>query len=623
MNHYPLWKNVLIFGAIFVLAFYALPNLYGEDPVVQVSHESGTTPPQLHEQISKLLDDGGVPYRHIEINRKLGQGLLVRFQHASEQLQARDLLDQQLSRDYIVALNTATAMPEWLHQIRATPINLGLDLKGGVYFLLAVDREAIYQRELDNYRNTIRTDLRATQIAYQQVSVFNKKLIIEIDNPQDRAAVRNFIMRQFPNVFTLNPDASDKQQRLELLLSSAEAKRLVGFAIQQNIITLRRRIDELGVAEPVVVRQGFDRIAVQLPGVQDTAQAKEILGATATLEFRFVLEGANADRAHATGRVPPGARLYYQRDETPVLLSRTIMLSGEHIVDAASGIDNRLGVPTVNITLDAKGSRIFSRVTAKAVGRLMGVVYIENKTESWRDQEGKIQRRTRTEEEVINIARIKEPLGQRFQITGLDSTSEARKLALLLRSGALAAPLEIAEERTVGPSLGQDNIDQGTYSIMLAFLLVILFMGLYYKVFGLFADCALLVNIVLIISFMSMIPGATLTLPGIVGIVLTVGMAVDANVLIFERIREQLRAGRSTQLAIDTGYRQALSTIADANITTLITALVLFTFGTGPIRGFAVTLSIGILCSMFTSIIGTRALVNGLYGGKKNKSLSI
>lgn len=623
MNHYPAWKNVLIFGTIFVLAFYALPNVYGEHPVVQISHESGTMKSLPDKEIRDMLDNAGISYSDLKLSRNPGQGLFVVFERFADQLKARELIDQRLSNDYIVALNTITAMPDWLHRFRAKPINLGLDLKGGVYFLLAVDTDAIYKRGMEGYRDTLRADLRTARIAYKRISVAGRKLIVEIDNPEDRASVRNFIERQFSGVLDLDSDAIDKRRRLEWLMSEAEAKRLVGFAVQQNIVTLRRRIDELGVAEPMVARQGFDRIAIQLPGVQDTAQAKEILGATATLEFRFVFEGGSASRAHATGRPPPGSRLYYERDGTPVLLSRNLMLSGEHIVDAASGIDSRTSLPNVNIALDSRGSRIFSKATAKAVGRLMGVVYIENKTESFRNQLGEIQRRTITEEEVINVARIQEPLGQRFQITGLDSTSEARKLALLLRAGALAAPLEIAEERTVGPSLGQDNINQGTYSILLAFLLVILFMGFYYKVFGLFADFALLVNIILIISFMSMIPGASLTLPGIVGIVLTVGMAVDANVLIFERIREQLRKGKTVQLAIDTGYRQALSTIADANITTLITALVLFVFGSGPIRGFAVTLSIGILCSMFTSIIGTRALVNGLYGGKKVKSLAI
>lgn len=623
MNHYVWWKNVSIFAAVFVLAFYALPNVYDEVPVVQVSHESGSVDPQLLEQIKGILAEAGIPYLDIELSEDSNLGLFIHFKRLSEQLQARELIDRRLSADHVVALNALTAMPEWLRAMNAKPINLGLDLKGGVYFLLAVDTEAIRKRAIENYRDTLRVDFQEAQVAYQQISVFDERLVIELNDPQERSAARSFIDAQFPGVFAPRPDSAERERRLELLLSEEELKRLVGFAIQQNVVTLRRRIDELGVAEPLVARQGFDRIAVQLPGVQDTAQAKEILGATATLEFRFVMEGSNAQRAHASGRAPPGSRLYYERNGTPVLLSRSVMLSGEHIVDAASGIDSRLGVPTVNITLDSKGSRIFTRVTAKAVGRLMGVVYIENKTESYRGDDGEIHRRTTTKEEVINIARIQEQLGQRFQITGLDSTLEARKLALLLRSGALAAPLEIAEERTVGPSLGQDNIDQGTHSIMLAFLLVILFMGFYYKVFGLFADLALMVNIVLIVSFMSMIPGATLTLPGIVGIVLTVGMAVDANVLIFERIREQLRGGKGAQLAIATGYRQALSTIADANITTLITALVLFTFGSGPIRGFSVTLSIGILCSMFTSIIGTRALVNWLYGDKKNKSLAI
>jgi len=406
-------------------------------------------------------------------------------------------------------------------------------------------------------------------------------------------------------------------------LKQAAQTELQSFAIQQNITTLRKRVNELGVAEPVIQRQGLDRIVVQLPGVQDTARAKELLGATATLEFRLVDEQGDAYLAQDTGQVPLGDKLYYDKSGVPVLLKRRVMLSGDYITDAASGIDPETAGATVFITLDGKGARLFSEATGENIKRLMAVVFIENKTEYYKDEQGQLQSRIRRVEEVINIARIQDQLSKRFQITGLETTREARNLALLLRAGALAAPMNIIEERTVGPSLGQQNIDQGKLSVMLGMLLVMVFMVLYYRVFGLVANVALAANLLLIIAILSMIPGATLTLPGIAGIVLTVGMAVDANVLIFERIREEVLNGNSPQASIHSGYAKALSTIADANVTTLIASIVLFTFGTGPIKGFAVTLSIGILCSMLTAIMGTRALINLIYGNKKAPTLAI
>ena len=416
---------------------------------------------------------------------------------------------------------------------------------------------------------------------------------------------------------------SEKGFTLIADFKQAAKQELQTFAVQQNITTLRKRVNELGVAEPVIQRQGQDRIVVQLPGVQDTARAKELLGATATLEFRMVDEQADAFSAQQSGQTPIGDKLYFERNGNPVLLKRRVMLSGDYITDAASGIDQDSAGPAVFITLDGKGARLFSKATGENIKRLMAVVFIENKTEYYKDENGELKSRTRKVEEVINIARIQDQLSKRFQITGLDSTREARNLALLLRAGALAAPMSIIEERTVGPSLGQQNIDQGKRSVILGMILVMIFMVIYYRVFGIVADIALSVNLLLIIAILSMIPGATLTLPGIAGIVLTVVMAVDANVLIFERIREEVRNGNSPQASIYAGYAKALSTIADANVTTLIAAIVLFTFGTGPIKGFAVTLSIGILCSMLTAIMGTRALVNLIYGNKKAPVLAI
>ena len=415
-------------------------------------------------------------------------------------------------------------------------------------------------------------------------------------------------------------DFGGEDFRLRLALNEEAVRATREFALQQNVTTLRNRVNELGVAEPVIQRQGDSRIVVQLPGVQDTARAKDILGATATLEFRMVDEEHSVSDAQA-GRVPAGSRLYHERNGRPVLLYRQLMLTGDSIIDAASGIDQQTGSPAVFITLDGKGARLFSERTKDKIGRSMAVVFIENKTDV-RRVDGRDVRTRRTIEEVINIAVIRDRLGKRFQITGLDNTAEARDLALLLRAGALAAPIEIIEERTVGPSLGQDNIDQGLRSVIIGFCLVLGFMAFWYRRFGLVANLALAANLVLIVAVLSMLQ-ATLTLPGIAGIVLTVGMAVDANVLIFERIREELRNRNTPQASIQSGYQKAFSTILDANVTTLIAAVVLFGFGTGPIKGFAITLSIGIVTSMFTAIMGTRAVVGLVYGGRRVTALSI
>ena len=464
--------------------------------------------------------------------------------------------------------------------------------------------------------------LREERLRYTKFDVNDRTLKIQFSDEATRDAAWEQVRLEMPLVFSNESYERGDQAMLDLTIGRDEIKSIQDFAVQQNVLTLRKRVNELGVAEPSIARQGVDRIAVQLPGVQDPTQAKEILGATATLEFRMVAEQYDAARVARSRRIPPGTELLYEGTE-PVLLKKEIILSGEHIVDASSGLDPETGQPDVNITLDGQGSRIFSRVTGQNIKRLMAVVFIENKSFTFRDDAGELKRRTKTTEEVISVARIQAQLGKRFHITGLDSPQAARKLALLLRAGALAAPIEIIEERTVGPSLGQQNIDQGVNAIVLGFILVILFMIVYYRVFGVFANMALVLNLLLITAIMSLIPGATLTLPGIVGIVLTVGMAVDANVLIFERIRQELHAGSSIQASIDNGYRQALSTIADANITTLIAAIVLFVFGTGPIKGFAVTLSIGIMCSMFTAIFGTRALVNLMYGNRRLKQIAI
>jgi len=465
--------------------------------------------------------------------------------------------------------------------------------------------------------------LRENKIRYVSVDNDGEIITVKFRDEENFQAGLEELKNNFRTDLDFVEASVDKGFALNVIFKDTAKLELQTFAVQQNITTLRKRVNELGVAEPVIQRQGVDRIVVQLPGVQDTAQAKNILGATATLEFRMVDEQADAYLAQQSGQIPIGDQLYFERNGNPVLLKRKPKLEGEYITDAASGIDQDSAGPAVFISLDGEGARKFRKITGENIQRLMAVVFIENKTEYYKDENGEVKSRTRKVEEVINIARIQDELSHRFQITGLDSTREARNLALLLRAGALAAPMSIIEERTVGPSLGQQNIDQGKRSVILGMILVMIFMVIYYRVFGIVANVALIVNLVLIIAILSMIPGATLTLPGIAGIVLTVGMAVDANVLIFQRIREELNNGNSPQASIHAGYAKALSTIADANVTTLIAAIVLFTFGTGPIKGFAVTLSIGIVCSMLTAIMGTRALINLIYGNKKAPVLAI
>ena len=621
-NQYPLWKYLLIVAVLVAAAVYALPNIYPSDPAVQISRIDGTPDERLAARIRRLLETTqGLSYQAIEAESS--GNVLVRFADPDEQLRAVDVIERELKEGYSVALNLASATPDWLAQLNARPMNLGLDLRGGVYFLLSVDVDSAMNKTMRAYLDEFRADFREKNIRYTNLSHDGDTLLLHFNSDEHTKNALAQLRRQHPGELEINEVSAAEAVYLEVKLAEQHAKEVISYAVQQNVLTLRKRVDELGVAEPVVTRQGRDRISVQLPGVQDTARAKEILGATATLEFRLVAESEDPARAAKTRRIPSGTRLYRHRDGTPILLKRNVMLTGDRIIDAASGIDNERGEPAVFITLDGRGAQIFSRVTGENVKRLMSVVFIENKSETYLDDDGNIQRRRQTTEEVISVARIQEQLSKRFQITGLDSTHEARRLALLLRAGALAAPLEIVEERTVGPSLGKENIRRGTRSILFAFLLVVVFMGIYYRVFGLLADLALALNIVLIVAVISLIPGATLTLPGIVGIVLTVGMAVDANVLIFERIREELDGGASTQASIDAGYSRAFSTIADANVTTLIAALVLFAFGTGPIKGFAVTLSVGILCSMFTAIMGTRAAANLIYGRKKSATLAI
>ena len=617
-NRYPLWKHLLIVAVLAAGVAFALPNVFGEDPAVQISGERGVAiGPALAARVSGVLEAGGVPARRVALEE--GR-LLARFGDTEAQLRAQDLLRADLGPGYVVALNLAPAMPRWLAATGLLPMYLGLDLRGGVHFLMEVDMPAAVAQAEERYAGDVRALLREARVRYRSVAHGPEggvRVRLRTAEARDEAARR--IAREFPDL-TVSEDAVGEDFRLRLALDEEAVQATREFALQQNVTTLRNRVNELGVAEPVIQRQGESRIVVQLPGVQDTARAKDILGATATLEFRMVDDEHSVADA-LDGRIPAGSRLYHERNGRPVLLYRQLMLTGDSIIDAASGIDQQSGSPAVFITLDGKGARLFSERTKDKIGRSMAVVFIENKTDV-RRVDGRDVRSRRTIEEVINIAVIRDRLGKRFQITGLDSTAEARDLALLLRAGALAAPIEIIEERTVGPSLGQDNIDQGLRSVIIGFCLVLGFMAFWYRRFGLVANLALAANLVLIVAVLSMLQ-ATLTLPGIAGIVLTVGMAVDANVLIFERVREELRNRNTPQASIQAGYQKAFSTILDANVTTLIAAVVLFGFGTGPIKGFAITLSIGIVTSMFTAIMGTRAVVGLIYGGRRVTALSI
>ncbi len=603
MNQYPPWKYILILMIIVIGTIYALPNLYGEDPAIQVTSARGfTLPLDMTATIDDLLADVQIAYKSRE---RSGNHILYRFNSAEDQLKAADALKEDLGEQFVVALNLAHATPDGLRMIGGKPLTLGLDLQGGVHFLMQVDMDTARSQQLDRYVDDIRAALRDERIRYVSVRREGNGLLILLRTTEDRDRTMNILRsNQSLQGLILKEQASGENFGISATVQEQQLLDLQQTALRQNITTLRNRVNELGVAEPVIQQQGADRVVVQLPGVQDTVQAKKIIGSTATLEYRAVDESNDAFSAAATGRVPPESRLYTDQDGNPVLLKKRLIVSGNQLIGASGGFDQQTGQPMVSVTLDGVGAARMLAFTRENVGNRMAVVYIEQKPGG------------RTIEEVISVAVVREPFGKRFQTTGLDSIGEATQLALLLRAGALAAPMEIVEERTVGPSLGRDNVEKGFKSVVIGFVLVLIFMAVYYRVFGLVANVALFANLVLLISMLSML-GATLTMPGIAGIVLTVGMAVDANVLIFERIREELRNGNTPQASIRAGYEKAFSTIADANITTLIAAFVLFLFGTGPVKGFAVTLSLGIMTSMFTAIMGTRALVNLIYGRRK------
>lgn len=618
INQYPLWKNLLIVVVFIVAVLYALPNLYGEDPALQISSSRGTPLDEAAQtQVQDELKRTGIPFGATE---KVENGLLARFHDTESQLKAKDAMSAALGGGYVVALNLAPKTPDWLSALGASPMYLGLDLRGGVHFQMQVDMPAAMRQAEERYVNDFRTLLRNEKLRYLTVVRHNTGGVeVKFRTLEERDQGREVVRKEFP---TLQFKESEQGGEFYFVasLSEDEQRETRRFAVQQNITALRNRVNELGVSEPVIQQQGQDRIVVQLPGVQDTVRAKEILGGTATLEFRMVDQEHNVQEA-VTGRVPPGAKLYKERNGNPILLQKRVIVTGNDITNAKSTIDAQTGDAAVSIDLNSKAGKVMGSVTKDNVGKPMAVVFIETRVETTHVNGVPVKTRKQIEE-VINVAVIRSAFSNSFQITGLDSSHEARDLALLLRAGALAAPMEIVEERTVGPSLGQENIDKGMYASIVSFIVVAIFMVVYYRVFGIIANIALALNVVLIIAVMSLIQ-ATLTLPGIAAIALTIGMAVDANVLIYERIREELRNGNTPQASIHSGFARAFATIADSNITTLIAAAMLFVFGTGPVKGFAVVLTIGILSSMFTAIMVSRSIINVIYGGRKVARLAI
>ena len=614
MNQYPTWKNLLVLVSVLIGIGFALPNFYGEDPALMIAKENGLTFSQAEiEEIDKFLTDDGSSFRTIE--EKDGD-VLIRFDNVEDQIQASDKIRAFLGRFSTVALTFAPNVPGFIDAMDMKPMSLGLDLRGGVYFQFQVDLNAAVQQRLDQYVTDINKELIDQRIR-RTIRKEGNSIRIELVNPDDFNATRR-IVRELDNLLAFENVSTQSQTAVLVTMTDDQVKQRRDFAIQQNILTMRNRVNELGVAEPIIQRQGLDRIVVQLPGVQDPTQAERILGATATLEFRLVCENENAFEAQEKGRAPIGCELFNDRVGNPVLLKKKAIVTGNQLIDASQSFSQ--GRPAVSIRLDSKGSKSMLETTKKNLNKPMAVLFVQQRQET-SEQDGSFVNRTILDKEVINIATIRGVFSSQFEITGL-TVFESKDLAILLRAGALAAPIFKIEEKTVGPSLGQDNIDKGFAAILYGLIAVIIFMVMWYKGFGLIANIGLMVNLTFIVAILSMLQ-ASLTLPGIAGIVLTVGMAVDANVLIFERIREEINNGNSPQASITAGYKKAFATITDANVTTLIASLVLFTFGTGPIKGFAITLSIGILTSLFTAIVASRALVNLIYGGKTIEKLRI
>jgi preprotein translocase subunit SecD len=604
----------MLIVVVIVGLLYALPNLYGEDPAVQITGARGSDASEATlDQVRNVLDQNKIQIKSVALENG---AILARFKDTDIQLRAREALTEALGDKFVIALNLAPATPRWLSMLGAEPMKLGLDLRGGVHFLMEVDMDTALSKLQEQTMDNMRSDLRDKNIPYATVrKLDNYGVEVRFRDAATRdSAVSYLSPRHRDLVITNSGDNAARVMMTDARLSEARE-----YAVQQNITILRNRVNQLGVAEPLVQRQGADRIVVELPGIQDTARAKEILGATATLEFRLVNTNVDASAA-STGRVPGDSEVKDMRDGRPVVLYKRVILTGDHITDSTSSMDE-YNQPQVNISLDSAGGNAMSNFTKDNIGKPMATLFVEYKDSGKKDANGRSI--LAKQEEVINVATIQSRLGNSFRITGVNDPNEARQLSLLLRAGALIAPIQIVEERTIGPTLGMENIKQGLEACLAGLVVSIIFMLFFYKKFGLIATSALIANLVLIVGIMSLIPGATLTMPGIAGIVLTLAVAVDANVLINERIKEELSNGRSVQQAIDEGYKGAFSSIFDANVTTLIKVIILYAVGTGAIKGFAITTGIGVATSMFTAIIGTRALVNLLYGGKRIKKLSI
>ena len=620
MNRYPLWKNLLILILVCIGFIYALPNLYPPDPAVQISGASSAL--QMDERVLKsalsALDEAEIDYLRGEIT---DSAVLVRLQSQDQQLKAKSIIKRTLGDEFVVALNLAATTPEWLSSVGASPMKLGLDLSGGVHFLMEVDTDAAIEKRLQVYASDIKKLLREERIRGRTQLQGGESILTSFSNPELRDKAANRIRQEIPQLPRLDEDTGT-QSLLRLSLPETARGEIEEYSVSQNLTTLRNRVNELGVAEPLVQKQGRNRIVVELPGVQDTAEAKRILGKAANLEFRLEanFDAGLADKEEFEFRNPDVGF-------GSAFLEREVIITGERVTNAQSNFDAQTGSPQVNISLDSQGGTLMHRATRTNIKRRMGVLFIERKTRTVGyelDARGVEVPVTESydEKKIISLATIQSALGAQFRITGLENPAEASELALLLRAGALAAPMEFVEERTVGPSLGAENIQLGILSIQLGLGAVLIFMAVYYRFFGLIADLALSINVVLLVALMSML-SATLTMPGIAGMVLTIGMAVDANVLIFARIREEVANGLTPQAAINAGYDRAFVTIMDANITTLLAAVILYAVGTGPVRGFAVTLSLGILTSMFTAILGTRAIINLVYGGRRLAKLRI
>jgi len=619
LNRYPLWKNLLILGVVLFGFYYAAPNLYAPDPALQIGGASGSQ--EISEQdltrANAALDEAGIAYFGEEIQGG-GKSALIRLRNRDDQLRAQAVLARAMGDSYIVALNLAPTTPKWLVEGGAQPMKLGLDLSGGVHFKLEVDVEAATARRLEMYEAGIKRALREERLR-GLVALEGNKVALRFRDEASREAARKATAELYPELLLDRVEEGD-DWNLYAEVTEQTIKEVVDYAVEQNLTTIRNRVNELGVSEPLVQKQGSNRIVVELPGIQDTAEAKRILGKVANLEFRLVAE----TNAPITER----QRFEYRaanREGVTEWLERDVIITGERVSNAAAGFDQN-GLPNVSITLDSEGGMLMSRSTRNNIKRRMGVLFIERKYrtryEMGPDGTEIAIKVPYDEKKLLTAPVIQSALGASFQITGIDSPADASELALMLRAGALAAPITFVEERTVGPSLGAENIALGVKSVQIGLALVVVFMILYYRVFGVAAVIALTTNLILLVACMSLL-GATLTLPGIAGIVLTVGMAVDANVLIFARIREELANRLSPQMAINAGFERAVATILDANITTLIVAIILYAVGTGPVKGFAVTLSLGIISSMFTAILGTRALINAIYGGRRVDSLSI